>query len=162
MGILTFAVLGLLAFALGFWLTQALQNRRPSNPLSSQPGSLPRSSSGRFLQTGHLDPSLLHKLAQDVIVLLAKRQKIAAVKQVRERTGWDLQTAKDYVESLEHQEPIILKARTLPNPTADLPMQVRQLLDQRQTIAAIKLVRKQTGWSLKQAKAYVEQIQTQG
>jgi ribosomal protein L7/L12 len=33
--------------------------------------------------------------------LLAKGQKIVAIKLVRERTGWGLKEAKDYVDELE-------------------------------------------------------------
>lgn len=169
MRILFLAVLALAAFVLGFWLTKTLQHRRlPSKQSGSQAESSPRSDRprsgrGRWLETdqAQIDPILLHKLAQEVSQLLSERQKIAALRLVREQTRWGLKTAKDYVEAIERQESIAMRALATPHLPDDLPLQVRQLLDQRQMIAAIRLVREQTGWGLKAAKDYVEQIQTQ-
>ena len=41
------------------------------------------------------------ELTAEVRQLLARRQKIEAVKCVREATGWGLKESKDYVDALE-------------------------------------------------------------
>jgi ribosomal protein L7/L12 len=56
----------------------------PDTPLPSSPPAAP-------------DPA---QLEPEVRSLLVDGQKIAAIKYVRERTGWGLQEAKDYVERL--------------------------------------------------------------
>ncbi len=101
----------------------------------------------------------------EVRVLVAQGNKIAAIKLVREQTGMGLKEAKDYVEALP-----LAGASALPparDPRAaglaehDLA-EIRALAAQGNKIAAIKLVREQTGMGLKEAKDYVEALPATG
>jgi hypothetical protein len=60
-------------------------------------GSMLDGSPAPSMGTARHDPSLEEKVA----LLLSHRQKIAAIKLVRERTGVGLKQAKDYVDALE-------------------------------------------------------------
>ena len=46
------------------------------------------------------------------------------------------------------------------SPSADLDTRVNLLLQQGQVIAAIRLIREETGWDLRKAKEYVDRLQT--
>lgn len=96
----------------------------------------------------------------DARTLLASAGKIHAIKRVRELTNMGLKDAKEYVESLERGEAPARPAtidpfdeRMAPD---DLQQAARILVQQGNKIAAIKLVREQTGWGLKEAKDYVD------
>ena len=94
----------------------------------------------------------------ELLRLVDQGKAIAAIKLVRERTGLGLKEAKDYVERLSSD-------RTMPPPstrpalqTGDLDTEIQRLLEERNPIAAIKLVRERTGLGLKEAKEYVERL----
>ncbi|HMO58602.1 MAG TPA: ribosomal protein L7/L12 [Roseiflexaceae bacterium] len=90
----------------------------------------------------------------DVATLLARGNKIGAIKLVREQTGLGLKEAKEYVEVLERgQTPPPI---TIAGGTADT---VESLLARGNKIGAIKLVREQTGLGLKEAKEYVDDLE---
>jgi ribosomal protein L7/L12 len=98
----------------------------------------------------------------EVSNLLARGNKIGAIKLVRERTGLGLKEAKDYVEALEAGQAPSMTIPPAPAPTAagpptpELEQAARALRAQGNTIGAIKLVRDHTGWGLKEAKDYVD------
>jgi ribosomal protein L7/L12 len=100
--------------------------------------------------------------------LISDRQKIQAIKLVREHTGWGLKEAKDYVEALSVGEAAPLeevladRPAAAPGPPPDLEAAVRQLLLDGDKIAAVKLVREHTDWGLKEAKDYVDRIEALG
>ncbi len=105
------------------------------------------------------DERALDTLVRD---LLAQDQKIQAVKLVRERTGWGLKEAKDYVDAHERGRPLVdLGSAPTAAPDGDLADDVRDLVSQGQTIHAVKLVRERTGWGLKEAKDYVDAIRAE-
>ena len=86
--------------------------------------------------------------------------KIAAIKRVRELTGMGLKEAKDYVESWEQggAAPEIIIG-TMAAPARDLA-EVRALAIAGNKIAAIKLYRELTGVGLKEAKDYVDALES--
>jgi ribosomal protein L7/L12 len=92
-----------------------------------------------------------------VAQLLARGNKIEAIKLVRERTGWGLKEAKDYVEALPNAPP--LPAPVAPVSAGSMDDEARALLAKGQKIVAIKLVRERTGWGLKEAKDYVDELE---
>jgi ribosomal protein L7/L12 len=101
-------------------------------------------------------------LAIEVRQWLAQSSKIEVIKRVRQRTNLGLKEAKDYVEAVEvGQSPIIPTSANPPAPSAagDLNGQIHALLAKNQKIQAIKLVREQTGWGLKEAKDYVDALE---
>jgi ribosomal protein L7/L12 len=101
-------------------------------------------------------------LAMEVRQWLAQNSKIEVIKRVRQRTNLGLKEAKDYVEAVEAgQSPTIPASATPPAPSAagDLNGQILALLAKNQKIQAIKLVREQTGWGLKEAKDYVDALE---
>jgi len=108
------------------------------------------------------DPDLV-----EITALLARGNKIAAIKRVRELTGLGLKEAKHYVEQLP-----FAALRDLPAPvaqqhsSADVPeyalAEVSALLAQGDKIEAIKRVRELTGLGLKEAKDYVEAMPAAG
>jgi ribosomal protein L7/L12 len=105
-------------------------------------------------------PALTGDVEADARALMA-HSKIAAIKRVRELTDIGLKEAKDYVDALERGERPAAPATTpLAEPLAPEEMDdaARQLVKMGNTIAAIKLVREQTGMGLQEAKEYVERL----
>lgn len=98
------------------------------------------------------------QLTIEVQQLMAEGKKIVAIKRVREVTGWGLKKAKRYVESQDGEIHSIADVDISRTPAADLATQVRYMLAEGKKIAAIKYVREQTGWGLKEAKDYVESL----
>jgi ribosomal protein L7/L12 len=151
-----FLVLSVAVFSLGFWLTQRLQNkssRRQDFSTMAPRSAVPLAASDSAHNREHLE--------RQVQNLLAQGQQIEAIKLVRQKTNWGLKEARDYVNQLARQQPSGLSPGTvqspLPLPTS-VQLKVQQLLANGQKIAAIKLVRQSTGWSLSAAKDYVEQL----
>jgi ribosomal protein L7/L12 len=93
--------------------------------------------------------------------LLARGQKIEAIKRVREATGLGLKEAKDYVEALAAGAPVALPTARLAEVSAgDIEGEVYALLARGQKIEAIKRVREATGLGLKEAKDYVDRLES--
>jgi ribosomal protein L7/L12 len=93
-------------------------------------------------------------------------QKINAIKLVREKTRWGLKEAKDFVDAFEAGKPLPPPppARDYPRPsqkTTGAPdwSTIRQYLEARNKIQAIKIYREQTGATLKDAKEAVEMFE---
>jgi ribosomal protein L7/L12 len=108
-----------------------------------------------------LDPAAENELRD----LVARGQKIEAIKRVRELTGLGLKEAKDYVERLPHVATVFAtepRAETRVAPTVQLDSptegELRDLVARGQKIEAIKRVRELTGLGLKEAKDYVERL----
>lgn len=95
------------------------------------------------------------ELQQEIQQLLENGRKIEAVKRYREVTGVGLAEARNAVESLE-QGGALPGSRQLSG--SSVAEDVMSLLGRGQKIEAIKLYRTQTGSSLKEAKAAVEEI----
>ncbi len=96
--------------------------------------------------------------------LLAQGKKIVAIKLIRKKTGWLLREAKEYVDKLEPVAgPIDPIDPSFDQLTAQLDdfiiHEARILIERGRKIDAIKLVRQHTNWGLKQAKAYVDQLE---
>jgi ribosomal protein L7/L12 len=98
-------------------------------------------------------------LEDQVRALLRQRQKIQAIKLVRERTGIGLKEAKDAVEEAERTDRLPadlpagrgMKARGAPV-AGEFLTEARRLKERRRAIDAIKLIRAHTGLGLKEAK----------
>ena len=98
-------------------------------------------------------------LEDQVLALLRQRQKIQAIKVVRERTGLGLKEAKDAVDEVERtgrlrlprSEPD-LKEAYLSGEPADFIAEARWHKEHRRAIEAIRLIRTHTGLGLKEAK----------
>lgn len=106
------------------------------------------------------DPGTVEQEARQI---LATGNAIAAIKRVRELTGLGLKEAKEYVDALQRGGalPVLPSAAASEVATASAPeleQEVRGLLTQGKKIKAIKRVRELTGWGLKEAKDYVEQL----
>lgn len=108
----------------------------------------------------------LGDLPDEVAHLLQAKQKIEAVRRVREATGWGLKESKDYVDAIQDTgvpptrvPPIKAAAPAPPAALTDLPAEVTSLLLAKQKIEAVKRVRESTGWGLKESKDYVDDIE---
>lgn len=107
--------------------------------------------------------------------LAATGNKIEAIKAYRDATGADLRTAKEAVEGMMPAMPVPAAEPARngwdnPSPVTQpdypgfgpsglnhsLSPEVRQLVRDKQKIQAIKLLREQTGWGLKEAKDRVD------
>jgi ribosomal protein L7/L12 len=87
-------------------------------------------------------------------LLAAGKKKIEAIKELREQTGMGLREAKDYVDALETTgEPPAPRTGEVSEYTLAL---ARELLASGKKIQAVKVVRDETGWGLKQSKDFVE------
>jgi len=88
--------------------------------------------------------------------------KIAAIKRVRELTGLGLKEAKDYVESWQQTGAAPDLALNIDTPPAADLQEVHRLTLQGQKIQAIKVYREMTGVGLKEAKDYVDALESGG
>lgn len=104
------------------------------------------------------------EVEQEARRLLADRNKIEAIKRVRELTAMSLKEAKDYVEALAYGEP-------LPDPSStpvksassiEVEQEARRVLADKNKIEAIKRVRELTHMSLKEVKEFVESLEDKG
>jgi large subunit ribosomal protein L7/L12 len=92
-------------------------------------------------------------LEHEVIRLLERRQKIQAIKLVRQHTRLGLKEAKDVVEEVERTGRLRLPQQTPPPFVAqDVLGEARRLKHAGKAIEAIKLIRQHTGLGLKEAK----------
>ncbi|MCU0611831.1 MAG: ribosomal protein L7/L12 [Candidatus Eisenbacteria bacterium] len=94
--------------------------------------------------------------------LLSRRKKIAAIKLVREATGWGLKHAKAYVEwrmdprrPMPDIAPSHAPAQAAPE---DLDAEVRRLVSAGCRLDAVRHVVDRTGWPLKKAVGYVTDL----
>ncbi len=99
--------------------------------------------------------------------LIREGKKIEAIKLLRETTGLDLKQAKEEVDRLSTEAAGQWSSSTtsIPEPpsrSAEVSNEVEALASQGQKIAAIKLLREQTGMGLKEAKAAVERATGSG
>jgi ribosomal protein L7/L12 len=85
--------------------------------------------------------------------ILLQKGKVEAIKSVRERTGWELRKAKDYVDAVERGEP---SPPAAPEPISD--DEIRALIREGSYVSAVKRVRETTGRGLKEAKDYVDAV----
>lgn len=142
--------LGLCAFLLGFWFVRLLE-RRKVKASGPQPSAIapskPATASPAPTAQANWEPS--PALDNDVRHLILANRKLEAIKLVREHTGWGLQQSKDYVEQRQER-------RSPSGLDPQIVAAANQLMAENQKIAAIKLIRTHTGWSLKAAKDYVE------
>ncbi|WP_214410306.1 ribosomal protein L7/L12 [Sphaerisporangium fuscum] len=86
--------------------------------------------------------------------LAAQGRKIEAIKLVRQRTGFGLKQAKDYVDALEAGRIPLTPAP----PRDDLATRVRRLKSEGRTEQAVFLVRGETGMNEPDAQAFVDQL----
>ncbi|GAA2111236.1 ribosomal protein L7/L12 [Actinomadura alba] len=99
--------------------------------------------------------------------LIARRRKIEAIKLVRESTRLGLKDAKDLVDAMEAGHPVggltggpvptglFGPAGMVPAPTRE---RAEELVAKGRLIEAIKLVRQETGFGLREAKDYCEAL----
>ena len=154
--------LGLCAFLCGVWLVRWREQRQlqrsggntPATSLITAPAR-PQPQAGRLTPPGGaIAPAIAHAVQQ----LIAQNQKIAAIKLIREHTGWSLAEAKKYVDQSVSSVAAQAQAAAPHALTPEVISAARQLMAEKQKIAAIKLIKRHTGWDLKQAKAYVETL----
>jgi ribosomal protein L7/L12 len=87
--------------------------------------------------------------------LVKRGAKIQAIKQVHRWTNLGLQESKDYISSLSE----IKQAPSLGNEIpSDLKDNLKNLVQRKQKIQAIKQLRTYTGWDLKKSKDYVDRL----
>jgi ribosomal protein L7/L12 len=92
--------------------------------------------------------------------LLAKEQKISAIKLYRETTGSSLKDAKDAVEAIERGGAInIPLPAQVGEPDVFLENQIKRLLSEKKKIEAVKIYREAYNCGLKDAKDAVDLIQ---
>lgn len=105
----------------------------------------------------------------ELLGLLNRKQKIAAIKRYREMTGADLREAKAAVELMEQELPGSSLPGAVPvggngigqlddGQSAVFMAQIQELLSKRNKIAAIKLYREGTGASLRDAKDIIDRL----
>jgi ribosomal protein L7/L12 len=96
----------------------------------------------------------------EISALLARGNKIEAIKRLRQLTGLGLKEAKEYVEAMPRSgtpPPPPPSAHISATASADLS-DVHLLAQQGQKIEAIKRYRQLTGVGLKEAKEYVDRL----
>lgn len=138
-----------LALAIVIWITSRRRRESALEPLraksSAAPGSAPAADT--FAQ---------------VRALLARGEKIEALKALRERTSMGLAEARAVVDRLEAGGNPDSPAPASPAPSqmpAELASKVRGLLQRGDKIAAIKLVRERMKLDLKDAKDLVDRFE---
>ena len=103
-----------------------------------------------------LAPRVRRRDDDRVGALLAEGKKIQAIKELREQTGMGLREAKDYVDALETTgEPPVPRTGEVSEATVAL---ARELVAGGKKIQAVKVVREDTGWGLKESKDFVDRL----
>lgn len=144
---------GLLILLLG-WLM--LRRRGGERDLIAPPPSL---RPGAPLRPAAAAASAAGGVQGEVEALLARGNKIAAIKLMREAYPLSLAEAKELVEAMERGEPIVLPEAEVATPAADLEAEIGSLLDANRKIEAIKRAREVLGLGLAEAKDHVEAIE---
>jgi ribosomal protein L7/L12 len=100
-----------------------------------------------------------HDLAE-ISALVARGNKIEAIKRYRGLSGVGLKEAKDYVEAMpaDGHPPVLPRAGAVSTVDAGSLAEVHALALQGQKIEAIKRYRELTGVGLKEAKDYVDRL----
>jgi ribosomal protein L7/L12 len=159
MDLTTLLILGIVALAVAGAVLFAL-NR-------SWGSSLDR---GRMPIQGVADPRVAnisdHTL-REVQALVARGNKIEAIKRLRDLTGLGLKEARDYVESLplvpSSGDDFPPDAQPAPRPLSQAEIdELRALVARGNKIEAIKRCREMTGLGLKEAKDFVEALPASG
>ena len=97
--------------------------------------------------------------SQIITELIRQGKKLQAVKLLRDTTGMDLKRATEEVERIAAASPgIAVATYTGAAEYAPVSEEVRSLAQQGKKIEAIKLLRRQTGLGLKEAKEKVDGI----
>jgi len=97
------------------------------------------------------------EMALDARIMLAQGKKEQAINLVRQKSGMNEKEAARYVASLEQNAAVEASPlQTAPNDA--MKFAARDLLAQGKKIQAVKLVKEQTGWGLKQAKEFVDSL----
>ena len=106
--------------------------------------------------------SLSTEQERQIRELLAKDQKIAAVKLYREATGSSLKDSKDAVEAMERGATNYFPVSTQAGePDTFLENRIKRLLAERKKIEAVKVYRETYNCGLKEAKDAVDAIEMQ-
>jgi ribosomal protein L7/L12 len=97
---------------------------------------------------------------QEIMVLLGRGEKIAAIKRYREMTGLGLKEAKEWIDRLEDSAtPPPVPEGPPPISEGEWTNEVIELLRRNEKIHAIKLFRERTGLGLKEAKEKVDKLE---
>lgn len=134
-------VLGVVIAVVLFGLVLAVRRRQPRD--------------ARPLTPAVPDPeSLGDEVLDRVRRLTADGKKIQAIKELRDHVDLPLKEAKNFVEALDLTD--VPPRRPVTEVPEEALARVYQLKAAGKTIQAIKLVREQTQWGLKDAKDYVD------
>ena len=92
--------------------------------------------------------------------LLAEEKKIQAVRVLRQQTGIGLVEAKDYVDRLPLSGPVPPwnPGPAGPQPSPETVRRARALIAAGKYVQAVKAIRDDTGWGLKEAKAAADRL----
>ena len=155
MGLTTLLVLAIVGVLVLAALALALRRGR-GNALGSSPWAPPdEPAPARLASPQSLGPAE----RAEIEALIARGNKIGAIKRTRELTGLGLKEAKDFVEGWDRAgSPPALEASTPPIPTGDGMAEVRVLAAAGNKIGAIKRYRELTGVGLKEAKDFVDAL----
>jgi len=97
-------------------------------------------------------PPDMEAIKSQVLVLLNLGKKIQAIKWVRNEAGWGLKEAKLYVDDLQAENKQQIQ-------DLNILQQMTELLQEGRKLEAVKFIKVQTNWSLREAKDYVDNIQ---
>ena len=100
-------------------------------------------------------------LADRLRALVAAGKKIQAIKELRQQTGMGLVDAKNQVESLPPAGPLP-PAAPPEGLSPDAVARARELIAAGKHIHAVKAIREDTGWSLKDAKDAMDRLRAGG
>ena len=158
--------LGLCAFLLGFWLVRRLEKRKINASAPQATREIARSAPTHPAQAADVHreaiPPRPSQLAApdrettpvqttDIRDLILDDRQPEAIELLHQQRGWDLEHAKDYVKQQAQQQ-------SPKNVDPEVVAAARKLLAENRKIVAIKLIYDHTGWSLKAAKDYVENV----
>jgi ribosomal protein L7/L12 len=94
----------------------------------------------------------------DALALLARGDKLEAIKLVRERTGMGLKEAKDYVEDLAAGQPAAAVDPRRPLDDPRLRQAASELVAAGQLDQAMRLIQSASGCSIEAARHYIDQL----
>jgi ribosomal protein L7/L12 len=92
--------------------------------------------------------------------LIAEDERIQAIRVLRQQTGIGLVEAKDYVDRLPPSGPVPPwdPAPEGPEPSPETVQRARELIAAGKYVSAVKAIRDDTGWGLKEAKEAADRL----
>lgn len=142
-------VIAVIVFIVAFWVFRRLQQ---SSETSVKSFRIEDPKESAQLLPAHLQA--------EIQALMTQNKKISAIKKFRKYTGLGLKESKDYVEALSQHKAAWPDVPLKGGITPELKKELKNLISDNRKIEAIRLLRERSGLGLKQAKEYIDELES--